>query len=47
MLFVFIYIYWYPAGFPYQMMFVSFNNNTTGATAYSLKAPHFTRVRVS
>ena len=33
MLFVFIYIYWCPTQFPYQMMFVSFNSNTTGATS--------------
>jgi hypothetical protein len=31
----------------YQMMFVSCNDNTTGATAYQLNAPQFTRVRVS
>jgi len=32
MLFVFIYIYWCPTSFPYQMMFVSYNSNTTGVT---------------
>jgi hypothetical protein len=32
MLFVFIYGYWCPTRFPYQMMFVSFNSNTTGVT---------------
>jgi hypothetical protein len=30
MLFVIIYAYWCPTRFPYQMMFVSFNSNTTG-----------------
>jgi len=29
---VFIYVFWSPTRFPYQMMFVSFNSNTTGAT---------------
>jgi len=29
MLFVFIYLYWCPTRFPYQMMFVSLNSNTT------------------
>ena len=33
MLAVFIYAYWCAARFPYHMMFVSFNNNTTGATS--------------
>jgi len=32
MLFVFIYVYWYPTRFPCQMMFVSFNSNTMGVT---------------
>jgi len=33
MLFVFIYyIYVCPTRFPYQMIFVSFNSNTTGVT---------------
>ena len=31
-LFVFNYIYWFPTLFPCQMLFMSFNNNTTGAT---------------
>ena len=30
MAFVFIYAYWYPIRFPYQMMFVSINNNKMG-----------------
>ena len=30
MLFVFIYTYWCPTRFPYQMMFVSFNSSTMG-----------------
>jgi len=47
MLFVFIYVYQCQTGFPYQMMFVSFNNNTTGATCgtgttYHSGAPEFT-----
>jgi hypothetical protein len=33
MLFVFIYIYWWPTRFPYQMMFVSFSSDTTGVTS--------------
>ena len=32
MLNVFIYVYWYPTRLPYQMMFLSFNRNTTGTT---------------
>ena len=32
MLFVFIYVYWCPTRFLYQMMFVSFNSNTTSVT---------------
>ena len=32
MLIVFIYAYWCPTQFPYQMMFVSFNSTTTGVT---------------
>ena len=32
MLFVCIYVYWCPTRFLYQMMFVSFNSNTTGVT---------------
>ena len=31
-IFVFIYVYWCPTRFLYQMMFVSFNGNTTGDT---------------
>ena len=47
MLFVIIYAYWCPARFPYQMMFVSFNSNTTGfacgaGTASPAGAPVFT-----
>ena len=30
MLFVIIYVYWGQTRFPYQMMLVSFNSNTTG-----------------
>ena len=33
MLFVFIYVDWYPTRFLYQMMFVSFNSNMTGVTS--------------
>ena len=49
MLFVFIYAYWCPTRFPYQMMFVSFNGNTTGVTrgtgiAKPSEAPEFTPV---
>ena len=32
MLFAFIYVYWCPTQFPYQMMFVSSNRNTAGVT---------------
>ena len=32
MLFVFMFENWCPTGFPYQMMSVSFNSNTTGVT---------------
>ena len=32
MLFTFIYVYWCPTQFPYQMMFVSSNRNTAGVT---------------
>jgi len=32
MLFMFIYEYWFPTHYPYQMMSVSFNSNTTGVT---------------
>ena len=35
MLFVFIYIYRFPTLFPYQMIFVSFNRNTTSVTSGS------------
>jgi hypothetical protein len=31
-LFIFIYICWHPIRFPYQMIFVSFNDNTMGVT---------------
>ena len=31
-LFLFIYAYWCATRFPCQMMFVSFNSNTTGVT---------------
>ena len=34
-LFVFIYLYWYPTRFPYQMMFVLFNSSKTGATNWA------------
>jgi hypothetical protein len=33
MLFVFIYAYWRPTQFPYQMMFVSLNLSTTGVSS--------------
>ena len=47
MLFVFIYVYWCPTRFLYQMMFVTFNSNTTGVTcgagtAYPSGTPEFT-----
>jgi hypothetical protein len=32
MLFVFIYTYWFPTRFPYQMMLISVNNNTMAVT---------------
>ena len=32
MLCKFIYVYWCPTRFPYQMVLVSFNNDTTGVT---------------
>ena len=32
MFFAFIYVYWCPTRFSYQMMFVWFNRNTTGGT---------------
>ena len=35
MLFVFIYVYWCPTRFQYQMMFVSFYSNTTGVIKWS------------
>jgi len=31
--FICIYVYWCPTPFPYHIMFVSFNSNTTGATS--------------
>ena len=45
-LFVFIYVYWYPTRFPYHMMFLSFISNMTGitndtGTAYPSGAPIF------
>jgi hypothetical protein len=52
----FIHVYWCPTRFLYQMMFLSFNSNTTGVTfvagtAYPSRAPGFTtvfnRVRVA
>jgi len=30
---IFVFIYWCPTRFLYQMMFVSFNGNTTGVTS--------------
>ena len=47
MLFVFIYVYWCPTRFIYQMLFVSFNSNTTvvtrgAGTADPSGAPEFT-----
>ena len=33
MLFIFIYVYWFPNQFLYQIMFVSFKSNTTGVTS--------------
>jgi hypothetical protein len=49
MLFVFIYVYWCPTQFPYQMMFVSSNGNTTvltcgAGTAYHSGAPEFNTI---
>ena len=49
MLFVFIYVIWCPTRFTYQMMFVSFNSNTTSVisregTDNSSGTPGFTRV---
>ena len=43
-LFVFIYVYWCSKRFPFLMMFVSFNSNTTGVTsgAATASAPEFT-----
>jgi hypothetical protein len=32
MLFVFVYVYWCPTRFPYNMMFLTVNFNTTGVT---------------
>jgi len=51
MLFVFINVYWCPTRFPYQMMFVSFNYNTTGiscgaGTANPSGAPEIIQVLV-
>ena len=33
MQYIFIYVYWCSTRFPYQMMFMSFNSNTTGVTS--------------
>ena len=30
--FIYVYVYWCPTRLPYQMMFASFNSNTTGVT---------------
>jgi hypothetical protein len=38
--FLFIYVCWCPTRFPYHMMFVSFNSNTTGATCAAGTANH-------
>ena len=46
-LFVFIYVYWCPTRFPYQMMFVSFNTNTTGVTCGSETSDIFRGTRCS
>jgi len=51
MLFVFINVYWCPTRFQYQMMFVSFNYNTTGiscgtGTAHPSGAPEIIPVLV-
>jgi hypothetical protein len=49
MLFVFIYLYWCPTRFLYQMMFVLFNSNTPGATYEHLalsSPPIFSPIRV-
>ena len=55
--FVFIYVYWCPTRFPYQMMFVLLNSNSTGAnsgagTAYTFpkhptSTPYSSEVRVA
>ena len=43
--FVFIQAYFCPTGFPYRMIFVSFNSNRTGATSVARTAyPEFTPV---
>ena len=47
MLFLFIYVYWCPTWFPFQMMFVSFYSNKTGVingagTANPSGVPEFT-----
>jgi hypothetical protein len=47
MFFVFVYVYWCPTRFPYQMMFVSFSRNKTGVTSgavttYFSEVPEFT-----
>jgi len=33
MLFVFIYTYWCPTRFPYQIIFIFLDSNTTGVTS--------------
>ena len=50
-IYVFIYVYWCPTWFPYQMMFVSFSSNTTGVacgagTTHPSGAPDFTPIFV-
>ena len=35
LLMLFVFIYWYATRFPFQMMFMLFNSNTTGVTANS------------
>jgi hypothetical protein len=33
LLMLFVFIYWYATRFPFQMMFMSFNSNTTGGSS--------------
>ena len=47
MLFIFIYWYYCQTRFPYQMMFVSFNTNTTGVTCGSETSDIFRGTRCS